>query len=184
MLEANPESLHNLEYRLRTPLHYAACEGHVEIMKFLLDQGAKINQRDENHLTPLMIAAHMDRYHALVTLLDYGAKMGALSKNRSTALDVAAHFGNPCIVRVLLDHGASVTNKSVFGMGCLEAAISGSKEETCMEIVKHNRWKEAVKVSGSDGFCLMKQLLEKFPEVAKVVMDKCIQTSSDRKSVV
>ena len=58
---------------------------------------------------------------------------------QSTALDVAAHFGNPCIVRVLLDHGASVTNKSVFGMGCLEAAISGSKEETCMEIVKHNR---------------------------------------------
>ena len=29
-------------------------------------------------------------------------------------------------------------------------------------------WREAVKVRSSDGFCLMKKLLEKFPEVAKV----------------
>ena len=29
-------------------------------------------------------------------------------------------------------------------------------------------WHEAVKVRSSDGFCLMKKLLEKFPEVAKV----------------
>ena len=29
-------------------------------------------------------------------------------------------------------------------------------------------WKEAVEVKGSDGFCMMKQLLEKLPDVAKV----------------
>ncbi|XP_074605773.1 transient receptor potential cation channel subfamily A member 1-like isoform X1 [Acropora palmata] len=177
LLEANHESLHSLEYRLRTPIYYAVFEGHVEIVRFLLDQGATVDQRDENHLTPLMIAARVNRYHVLVTLLDYGAKLGALSKNRSTALDVAAHFGNSRIVRELLDRGASATNKSSFGFGCLEAAISGSKEDTCLEIIKHKRWHEAVKVRSSDGFCLMKKLLEKFPEVAKVVMDKCIQTS-------
>ncbi|XP_067045027.1 transient receptor potential cation channel subfamily A member 1-like isoform X2 [Acropora muricata] len=182
LLEANRESLHSLEYRLRTPIYYAVFEGHVEIVRFLLDQGATVNQRDENHLTPLMIAARVNRYHVLVTLLDYGAKLGALSKNRSTALDVAAHFGNSRIVRELLDRGASATNKSSFGFGCLEAAISGSKEDTCLEIIKHKRWHEAVKVRSSDGFCLMKKLLEKFPEVAKVVMDKCIQTSEQSRT--
>lgn len=34
-------------------------------------------------------------------------------------------------------------------------------------------WHEAVKVRSSDGFCLMKKLLEKFPEVAKVENKNC-----------
>ena len=58
---------------------------------------------------------------------------------QNTALDVAAYFGNSCIVRVLLDRGANVANKSVFGKGCLEAAIKGSRADTCMEIIKHKR---------------------------------------------
>lgn len=58
---------------------------------------------------------------------------------QNTALDVAAYFGHPRIVRLLLDRGASVTNKSVFGKGCLGAAIKGSRADTCMEIIKHKR---------------------------------------------
>lgn len=45
LLEANPKSLHSMEYRLRTPIHYAASEGHAHIIKFLLDQGANPDQR-------------------------------------------------------------------------------------------------------------------------------------------
>ena len=45
LLEANHESLHSLEYRLRTPIYYAVFEGHVEIVRFLLDQGATVDQR-------------------------------------------------------------------------------------------------------------------------------------------
>jgi len=51
-----------------------------------------------------------------------------------------------------------------------------------MEIIKHKRWKEAIEVKDEEGFCLMKKLLEKFPEVAKVVMDKCMQTSDHIKT--
>ena len=34
-------------------------------------------------------------------------------------------------------------------------------------------WKEAIEVKGDDGFCMMKKLIEKLPEVAKVknIMD-------------
>ncbi|XP_078348823.1 transient receptor potential cation channel subfamily A member 1-like isoform X2 [Oculina patagonica] len=182
LLDANLKSLHSAEYRLRTPIHYAAFEGHVHLVKFLLDKGANPDQRDENHLTPILLAARLDHYQTIVMLLDHGAKIGTVSKNKTTAIDIAAYFGNPRTVRLLLDRGADVKNKSVFGKGCLDSAIKGSRAETCMEIVKHKRWKEAVEVKDDEGFCMMKQLIEKFPEVAKVAMDKCIETSDHVKT--
>ncbi len=45
LLDANLKSLHSAEYRLRNPIHYAAFEGHVHLVKFLLDKGANPDQR-------------------------------------------------------------------------------------------------------------------------------------------
>lgn len=45
LLQANPKSLHGVEYRLRTALHFAAYEGHLHLVKFLLDNGANPDQR-------------------------------------------------------------------------------------------------------------------------------------------
>ena len=45
LLQANPKSLHSVEYRLRTALHFAAYEGHLHLVKFLLDNGANPDQR-------------------------------------------------------------------------------------------------------------------------------------------
>ena len=48
LLERNPDSLHTSDYRFRVPLHYAAIEGHIEVVKFLLDQGANVDSRQVN----------------------------------------------------------------------------------------------------------------------------------------
>lgn len=184
LLQVDPKTLSSTEYRLRAPLHYAAYEGHFELAKFLLDKGANPDQRDENHLTPLLIATRLNHYNIVVLLLDYGAKLSAHSKNRTTPIDLAAYFGNARIVRLLLNRGADVKNKSSFGKGCLDSAIKGNRPETCMEIVKHKRWKECLEVKDDEGFCMMKHLIEKFPEVAKLVMDKCIETSDHMKTDV
>lgn len=184
LLQADPKTLSSTEYRLRAPLHFAAYEGHFELAKFLLDKGANPDQRDENHLTPLLIATRLNHYNIVVLLLDYGAKLSAHSKNRTTPIDLAAYFGNARIVRLLLNRGADVKNKSSFGKGCLDSAIKGNRPETCMEIAKHKRWKECLEVKDDEGFCMMKHLIEKFPEVAKLVMDKCIETSDHMKTDV
>jgi len=45
LLEVNSKSLHSMEYRLRTALHFAAYEGHLHLVKFLLENGANPDQR-------------------------------------------------------------------------------------------------------------------------------------------
>jgi 26S proteasome non-ATPase regulatory subunit 10 len=40
----------------RTPLHWAASSGSIEIVQFLIDQGAEVDKTDASGWTPLHIA--------------------------------------------------------------------------------------------------------------------------------
>jgi ankyrin repeat protein len=57
MLKRNPELVYsNRDYRGYTPLHYAA-EGHIDVAKFLLANGADINAMNRRGETALHVAA-------------------------------------------------------------------------------------------------------------------------------
>jgi hypothetical protein len=45
--------LNNGDYDKRTPLHLAAAAGHMDIVKYLLENGAEANPRDRWGATPL-----------------------------------------------------------------------------------------------------------------------------------
>lgn len=70
-------------------LHYAATNGHLSIMKRLLEAHAFIDAESPNGTTPLMMAAQYGSIDAVKLLLDEGAD--ALMKNQQnlTALDFA-----------------------------------------------------------------------------------------------
>lgn len=72
-----------------TLLHYAATNGHVAIMKQLLDKDAFIDAQSPNGTTPLMMAAMYGSAAAVKLLLDEGAD--PLMKNQlgMTATDFA-----------------------------------------------------------------------------------------------
>ena len=52
----------------RTPMHHAAENGHVDVMKYLIEKGAKLNGIDKNHRTMLHVLADRGHHKAILAL--------------------------------------------------------------------------------------------------------------------
>ncbi|MFP5475897.1 MAG: ankyrin repeat domain-containing protein [Gammaproteobacteria bacterium] len=83
------------------PLHYAATNGHISIMKQLLEQHAFIDAQSPNGTTPLMMAAMYGSAEAVKLLLDEGADIAMKNQLGMTALDFAKRGNRPDAVEML-----------------------------------------------------------------------------------
>ena len=72
-----------------TPLHYAATNGHLAIMRLLLEKHAYIDAEAPNGSTPLMMAAQFGTPDALKLLLDEGADPLLKNPRGQSAIDFA-----------------------------------------------------------------------------------------------
>ena len=72
-----------------TALHYAATNGHLPVMKFLLDESAYIYAEAPSGATPLMMAAHYATPQAVKLLLDEGADPLLKDRRGLSAIDFA-----------------------------------------------------------------------------------------------
>lgn len=71
------------------PLHYAATNGHTEIMTLLLENHAYIDASSPNDSTPLMMAALYGTPSAVKLLLEAGADPSIKNRLGLTAIDFA-----------------------------------------------------------------------------------------------
>ena len=85
-----------------TPLHLAARHGHAEVVKVLLEEGAKLTAQDDMGWTPLHYASRYSRATVLSLLLDSYADCNVVDSYNDTALDIACDTGNHVAVRILL----------------------------------------------------------------------------------
>jgi len=88
-------------------LHFAAQYGHLELIKFLVAQGAAdINAIARNNKTPLHLAVEQRHVGIVQFLLDQGANLEVQDMLRQTPLYYAAASNHLEVVRVLLNNGA------------------------------------------------------------------------------
>jgi ankyrin repeat protein len=87
---------------LRTPLMLAALEGHMEVVTFLVEEGADVNARDADGETPLYMAAGWGHEEVVAFLLSRGADARTSNRHGSTPLHEASCEGHLRIVRLLL----------------------------------------------------------------------------------
>jgi uncharacterized protein len=93
-------------YDRRTPLMKACCGGHLEVARWLLDQGAAVNWRDYDGKTALWLAYYIRRdWVPLVRLLvERGADPAIATATGMTPLIDASSNDDLEAVRFLLDH--------------------------------------------------------------------------------
>ena len=72
-----------------TPLHYAASNGHVAIIKLLLENHAYIDAESPNGTTPLMMASLYGSVEAVKLLIEEGADASLKNEKGLTALEFA-----------------------------------------------------------------------------------------------
>ena len=84
-----------------TPLHFAARNGHAEVVRVLLENKASLTALDEDGLTPLHIASKYSQPSVLSLLLVANANCNATDNDENTALVLACRNGSHEIVKML-----------------------------------------------------------------------------------
>ncbi|XP_030767407.1 ankyrin repeat, SAM and basic leucine zipper domain-containing protein 1 [Sitophilus oryzae] len=118
-----------------TPLLLSSCYGNVELVKFLLENGANVNQH-RDFMTAVMLACSCPSYtspfekslEVLNVLVDNGANVRAINRKRVNALMIAATTGNILAVEYLLplSDRNSIDNQ---GWTALTWAVSNNQPE-------------------------------------------------------
>lgn len=93
-----------LECGQKTPLMWAAYQGHVLMIKLLLAQKAKINARNAQGETALMCATEQGESGAVEELLEAGANLFVGNKEGTNALQLAQKLHNKEIEEILQKH--------------------------------------------------------------------------------
>jgi uncharacterized protein len=92
------------------PLLQAACKGHIETIRWLLDHGAAVNRADNSGLwTPLMCAGYYGHSEAARLLLEGGASRTLKNTLGQTALDCAVAQGKPLAAQVIRNNPDEVS---------------------------------------------------------------------------
>lgn len=124
--EANADAKDNSGF---TALHLAAERGSEEMLKVLLEGGAKVGgpwEWDGNEeFTPLMLAARSGCVEAVRLLVAAGANVDAgLNTSGETALHQAVRAASPDCVQLLIDSEATVNPTLMYSETPLHIAVS------------------------------------------------------------
>ena len=99
----------------RTPLWWAAWNGHEGTVALLLEKGAELETKDNNGRTSLLWAARKGHEGIVTLLLEKGAELETKDTDGQTPLSWAAANGHEGIVALLLEKGAELETKNIRG---------------------------------------------------------------------
>lgn len=97
-----------------TTIVEASKNGHMDIVKTLIEKGVDINTKDDYGYTSLSYAALKGHAEVVDLLIEYGADVNGRNHWGGTALVQAVFFGHVDIAKTLIDNGADM-NVTIHG---------------------------------------------------------------------
>lgn len=118
------------------PLSSAASAGQLSMVRFIVENGGRVNQSTNEGVTPLMAASAQNHSDIVIYLLEKGAEINKDAENGATALSFAARAGNLDVVKVLIAKGATLDFHDLRGFSPLGLALSLNHLDVAMELRK------------------------------------------------
>ncbi|VDN27297.1 unnamed protein product, partial [Gongylonema pulchrum] len=142
--------------RESTPLHFAAGYNRVEVLKYLLENGADIEARDTGWLVPLHNACAYGHLVVAELLVKHGADLNAVDKWGYTPLHECALKGKFEVCKMLLLSGADRNHKGRDGKIPLDVVREGAEDvkdllrgdEAVLEAAKEGDVEKIRKIGG------------------------------------
>ncbi|KAK3773373.1 hypothetical protein RRG08_023251 [Elysia crispata] len=122
-----------------SPLHIAAKQGYLEILQCLLENGADLDDKNEEEETPLHLAAKHGRTNIVRELIKTDTTIvNDEDEDSNTALHLAAQCGHHKVVKLLLDLGADVSARNYNAWTPLDLAASKGWTKTCSVLLEED----------------------------------------------
>lgn len=122
-----------------SPLHIAAKQGYLDIVQCLVENGAILDDKNEEEETPLHLAAKHGRTNIVRELIKTDTTIvNDEDENSNTALHLAAQCGHHKVVKLLLDLGADVSARNYNAWTPLDLAASKGWTKTCSVLLEED----------------------------------------------
>lgn len=127
----------NYKYDGRTLLHITVYTGYYDITRILIENGANINEVDNNGLTVLHAFCYKNEKDLVELCLDNGADVNIGDNRKFTPLYLACIANNLEIAKMLYMKGAHVNVKTIDGLPLLHRMIMNNSVEMIEFLIKH-----------------------------------------------
>ncbi|XP_071507634.1 uncharacterized protein [Diadema antillarum] len=178
LLRHTPALLNEDDRYGMTPLLTACFYGNHGAVRALLKMGADISNVNDDHQTALMLASANNHVETMSILIEHNCDIYAVDKNLNTALHLCCDAGHIAGANILIRAGADQSCSNDQGFTPLELAIEREQGEIAAAIIKSKDWRVAMQSKDEQMISPMKALIEKLPDVALLVMDRCVHRTS------
>lgn len=157
-------------------IHYAAQEGHKDVINLLLERGAEVDCKENWSCTALHVASASGNLDIVKLLLDKGAQINEINHASETALIIVLEVMFPNekhteLIKFLVDKGANVNATDRSGQSAILYAVDKEDIETVKLLCRYGARVGKIQGFSKDYTALTSACARHNPQMVKLLLE-------------